>query len=482
MSTTATNETATTEQTAKRPELVRGLGPAATMAMVVGHIIGTGVFLVPSAMTRATGSVGLVFLVWIVGGALSLFGALSIAELGASMPEAGGAYVYLKRGFGPVWGFLFGWMNNMVGKPASISTIAAGFLIFVSFFVPAVRTPIFTVRVPFAGHGSEFVFTWAQPLAAAAIALVSFINYLGVRLAGRLQVVLTAIKIGSILAVVILGFIFAGKRPVAVQPLFPPSLNLGILTGFLTAMVAALWAYDGWMDLTFAGSEIIEPQKNIPRAVVGGTVTVGLIYLLANAVYFRVLPMQEVAAAQNVASETVRAFAGARAAAWITAAMVVSAFTTLNSSILTGARVPYAMARDRLFFRVADGIHPRFHTPSGAIVFQGVLACLMVLTGQFEDLFSLFIFAQWIFYALAVASVFGSRRKEPNLPRPYRAWGYPIVPGIFVAGALALTVNLWMQRPGRSTIGLLLILAGLPFYYYWRQRSIANHDGAQLQS
>src|SRR5215472_2522 len=459
----------------KRLELVQGLGPAATMAMVVGHIIGTGVFLVPSSMSRATGFVGLVFLVWIVGGALSLFGALTVAELGAAMPKAGGPYVYLTRGLGPTWGFLFGWMNNLVGKPASISTIAAGFMIFLSFFIPGVRTPIFTLHlnVPFTGHSTEFVFTWAQPLAAAAIAFMSFINYLGVRLAGRLQVVLTCIKIGAILAVVVLGFLFAGKRAPSTQPFLPPSLNLGMLTGFLTAMVGALWAYDGWIDLTFAGSEIVEPHKNIPRAVVGGTVTVGVIYLLANTVYFLVLPIEAVAAAQNVASETVRAFAGSRAAAWISAAMVVSAFTTLNSSILTGARVPYAMARDRLFFHVADGIHPRFRTPSGAIVFQAVLACLMVLTGQFEDLFSLFIFAQWIFYALSVASVYGSRRKEPELPRSYRAWGYPVVPGIFVSGALALTLNLFIQRPVRSAIGLLLILAGLPFYRRWNKSASA---------
>ncbi|HEV2196148.1 MAG TPA: amino acid permease [Candidatus Acidoferrum sp.] len=453
----------------KKLELVKGLGAWATMAMVVGHIIGTGVFLVPSAMTRATGSVGLVFLVWIVGGILSLFGALTIAELGAAMPEAGGAYVYLRRGIGPVWGFLFGWMNNLVGKPSSIATIAAGFLIFLGFFVPGLRTPIFTLHlpVPFTGHTSEFAFAWAQPVAAAAIAFMSFINYLGVRLAGRLQVVLTALKIGAILAVVILGFVFAGKRAPSAQPLFPPSFNVSLLTGFLTAMVGALWAYDGWMDLTFAGSEIIDPQKNIPRALVGGTVTVGVIYLLANAVYFRVLPMEAVAAAQNVASETVRVFAGARAAAWITAAMVLSAFTTLNSSVLTGSRVPFAMARDGLFFRITEGIHPRYRTPAGAIIFQAVISCLMVLTGQFEDLFSLFIFAQWIFYGLSVASVYGSRRREPDLPRPYRAWGYPVVPAIFVAGAFALTVNLFIQRPVRSSIGLLLILAGLPFYRHW---------------
>ena len=462
----------------KKLQLVQGLGPWAAMAMVVGHIIGTGVFLVPGAMTRATGSVGVVFLVWIVGGALSLFGALTIAELGAAMPEAGGAYVYLKRGLGPVWGFLFGWMNNMVGKPSSIATIAAGFLIFLSFFVPAVRTPIFALHLhlPFSSRSSEFAFTWAQPLAAAAIAFMSFINYLGVRLAGRLQVVLTVLKVGAILAVVVLGFLFAVKPASSAQPPFPHSLSVGVLSGFLTAMVGALWAYDGWMDLTFAGSEIINPQKNIPRALVGGTITVGVIYLLANGVYFRVLPLDAVAAAQNVASETVRVFAGPRAAAWITAAMVVSAFTTLNSSVLTGSRVPYAMARDGLFFRVADGINSRYRTPAGAIVFQAAISCLMVLTGQFEDLFSLFIFAQWIFYALAVASVYGSRRKEPDLVRPYRAWGYPVVPGIFVAGALALTVNLFIERPVRSAIGLLLILAGLPFYLRWNRATSAARD------
>jgi basic amino acid/polyamine antiporter, APA family len=464
----------------KKLELVQGLGAWATMAMVVGHIIGTGVFLVPSAMTRAIGSVGLVFLVWIVGGILSLFGALTIAELGAAMPKAGGAYVYLSRGLGPVWGFLFGWMNNLVGKPASIATIAAGFLIFLSFFFPAIRTPIFTLHlgIPFTSHTSDFVLTWAQPVAAAAIAFMSFINYLGVRLAGGVQVVLTAIKIGAILAVVVLGFLFAGKRPPSAQPLFPSSFQMSLLTGFLTAMVSALWAYDGWMDLTFAGSEIISPQKNIPRALVGGTVTVGVIYLLANAVYFRVLPMEAVAAAQNVASETVRVFAGARAAAWITAAMVLSGFTTLNSSVLTGSRVPYAMARDGLFFRLADGINSRFRTPGGAIAFQAVIACLMVLTGQFDDLYSLFIFAQWIFYGLSVASVYGSRRKEPDLPRPYRAWGYPVVPAIFVIGAFALTVNLFIQRPVRSSIGLLLILAGLPFYRHWTKTGSVAHSAA----
>ncbi|MBI1750394.1 MAG: amino acid permease [Acidobacteria bacterium] len=458
----------------KRLELVKGLGPWAAMAMVVGHIIGTGIFRVPRSMAEATGSVGLVFLVWIVGGFLSLAGALTVAELGASMPHAGGPYVYLKRGFGQVWGFLFGWMNNLVGKPASIATIAAGFLIFLGFFFPATRTHIFTLSmpVPFAEKPYEFVFTWAQPLAALAIAVVTFINYLGVRLAGRLQVVLTIIKISSILAVVALGFAL-GKPHEGVQTIFPETLQLTMLGGFLTAMVGALWAYDGWIDLTFAGSEVQDPQKNIPRAVVGGTIIVGAVYLLTNAICFYVLPLAAVAKAAIPVSEAVAVFAGAQAAAWITAAMVLSAFTTLNSSILTGARVPYAMAQDGLFFRVADGVHPLHRTPAGALVFQGVMAGLMVLSGEFEDLFSLFIFAQWIFYALTVASVFGLRKREPDLHRPYRAWGYPWLPALFVIGATALTVNLFIQRPMRSSIGLALILSGLVFYRHW-QKSAAS--------
>ncbi len=456
-------------------ELVRGLGAWAAMATVIGNIIGTGVFLVPAAMAKATDSVGLVFLVWIVGGVLSLFGALTVAELGAALPQAGGPYVYLKRGFGPPWGFLFGWMNNLVGKPASISTIAAGLLIFLGGFFPEVRTPIFTVHIPlpFANAPYEFVFTWAQPLAAAAILVVSLINYLGVRLAGHFQVVLTSLKVGAVLAVVALGFLMAKGRPASDAPLFPAGLSLGVLSGFLIAMVAALWAYDGWIDLTLAGSEIRNPQRNIPLAVIGGTIIVGAVYLLANAVYFHVLTLEQVKQGSNVAAEAVRMFAGGGAAKWITLAMVISALGTLNSSILTGGRVPYAMARDGVFFRFTDRIHPQYRTPAGALVFQGIVAGIMVLTGQFEDLFSLFIFAQWIFYGLAVAAIFWLRKREPDLPRPYRTWGYPVVPALFVLGALALTVNLWLARPVRSSIGLALILCGLVFYRRWRQRAEA---------
>ena len=460
----------------KRLELVRGLGAWAAMAIVVGTMIGTGIFLKPAEMATQGGSVAVVFAAWVVGGVLSLFGALSFAELGASIPEAGAEYAYLRRGFGPVWGFLFGWMHSIVGRPASAASIAAGLLRFWGFLVPAVAAPIFTwhISLPFQHQPYEFMFTWAQPLAVVAIVAITGINYLGVRLGGQVQVVLTIIKVASVLAVVALGFALSHGSGTHFQPLLPGKLGFGMFSSFLAALAAALWAYDGWEDLNLVGSEVQNPQRNIPRALVGGVVFVGGVYLLFSAVCFYVLSFGAVADSQHVASDVVEKFAGHGAAQWITLAMVISAVGSLNSSLLSGARVPYAMARDRIFFRVADGIHPRFRTPGRALLFQGVLTSLMALTGTFEELTSLFIFAAWIFYALAVLAMFRMRRTEPDLPRPYRTRGYPWVPAAFVLGALALTVNIWIQRPVRSSIGLVVILFGLVFYRRWQRTAAAS--------
>ena len=463
----------TEARSGKRLELVRALGAWAAMAIVVGTMIGTGIFLKPAEMASEGGSVAVVFAAWIVGGVLSLFGALSFAELGAAIPEAGAEYAYLRRGFGPVWGFLFGWMHSVVGRPASAASIAAGLLRFWGFLMPAVAAPIFVwhISLPFRSQPHEFVFTWAQPLAVVAIVVVTFINYLGVRLGGQVQVALTFVKIASVLAVVVLGFAVSRGSGTHFQPLLPTALGLGTFSGFLAALAAALWAYDGWEDLNLVGSEVQDPQRNFPRALVGGVVFVGLVYVLFSAVCFYVLSFGAVAGSQHVASDVVEKFGGHSAAQWITLAMVISALGSLNASILSGARVPYAMARDRIFFRIADGIHPKFRTPGRALIFQGVLTSLMALTGTFEELTSLFIFAAWIFYALATLAMFRLRRTEPNLPRPYRTWGYPWVPALFVLGALALTVNIWIERPVRSSIGLALILVGLPFYRRWQQEA-----------
>jgi len=461
--------------TEKRLELVRGLGPWASAAIVVGTMIGTGIFLKPAEMAREGRSVSVVFAAWIVGGILSLFGALSFAELGASIPEAGGEYAYLRRGFGPAWGFLFGWMHSIVGRPASAASIAAGLMRFLGFFVPAVAAPIFTWHIAVPGLTGwlkpyDFVFTWAQPLGVFWLVLMTGINYLGVRLGGGVQVFLTAIKILSVLLVI--GVAFA--LPVgahASNPVWPSAAQTGLLSAFLAALAAALWAYDGWEDLNLVGSEVKDPERNIPRALVWGVSLVALIYLLFSAACLKVLSFESVANSAHVASDVVERAVGHGAAAWITLAMAISALGSMNSSVLSGARVPYAMARDGIFFKIADGIHPKYRTPGRALIFQCLLTSIMALTGTFEELTGLFIFAAWIFYGLAVVALFRMRRTEPNLTRPYRCWGYPVVPGLFVLGSLALTVNIWLERPGRSSIGLLLIVAGLPFYRYWQKRA-----------
>jgi APA family basic amino acid/polyamine antiporter len=466
--------------------LVRGLGAWASGAIVVGTMIGTGIFLKPAEMAREGRYVSVVFAAWIVGAILSLFGALAYAELGAAIPEAGGEYAYLRRGFGPVWGFLFGWMHSIVGRPSSMSSIAAGLVRFLGFLVPVIATPIFTWHIGIPGLTGwikpyDFVFTWGQPAAVFWLLLMTGVNYLGVRLGGAVQVFLTAIKITSV--AIVIGVALFAPAPSAAHtpdPIWPGALNTGVFGTFLAALAAALWAYDGWEDLNLVGSEIKDPQRNFPRALVGGVSLVAIIYLVFSAACLKVLPFQSVATSAHIASDVVEHVAGRGAAAWITLAMVISAVGSMNSSVLSGARVPYAMARDGIFFRIADGIHPKYRTPGRALIFQGVLASLMALTGTFEELTNLFIFASWIFYGLTVMAMFRLRRTEPDLPRPYRCWGYPWIPGIFVAGALALTINIWIGRPGRSSIGLLLILVGLPFYRWWVRNSRTKSESMPL--
>ena len=456
----------------KSPGLIRGLGPWAAAAIVVGTMVGTGIFIKPASMAQAAGTVGLVTLAWVIGGTLSLFGALSAAELGAALPEAGGTYAYLNRAFGPVWAFLFGWTYSIIGAPTSIATIAAGLLVFASFLFPVIATPLSVLHfsLPFLHAPIHFTFTWAQPLAVAAIALVTFVNYFGVRLGGRVQVGLTIIKIAAVIAVIIIGFFFGKGSAANFRSVSASIGHLGIVAGLLTAITSALWAYDGWINLTFVGSEIQNPGRNIPLSLILGVLVVCGIYTAMSAACFYVLPFSTVAASQHIASDVIARATGANAATWLTIVMMICALGTLNSSILTNARVDYAMARDGLFFRVVRGVHPRFRTPANALVFQGILASVLALTGTFESLSLLYVFLVWIFYGAQTAGLLVLRRKEPNMPRPYRTWGYPVVPVIFILGALALTANSLMERPFSSMIGLGVMILGLPLYAHWRKR------------
>ncbi|MGC1782990.1 MAG: amino acid permease [Acidobacteriaceae bacterium] len=452
------------------PGLERALGPSAAAAIVLGTMIGTGIFLKPSEVAYEAGSVAIVAAAWIAAGILSLFGGLCYAELGASIPEAGGEYAYLRRGFGNKSAFLFGWMHSIIARPASVAAIAAGFMRFCGFFYPALYTPLFVLRSPFPGLPSAgLTITWAQPVAVAALIAVTAINYLGVRLGGQVQVVLTAFKVGSVLLIIACVFLLIRQPHLArnFHPLWPSSVGWGTLEGFLTALAAAAWAYDGWNDLNLVGSEVEDPQRNFPRVIVRGVLFVLVVFLVFNFACFYALPYSAVAASRHVASDLFSHVAGRNAALWITLVMAISALGTLNSSILSGARVDYAIARDGIFFRFAATVHPKFRTPGNALVLQCAIASVMALSGTFEDLTSLVMFGSWTFYALAVLSMIRMRKKYPEMPRPYRTWGYPVTPVLFVIGAFALALSLWVARPIRSTIGFVLVLSGLFFYRYW---------------
>src|SRR5664279_654761 len=453
--------------------LVRGLGPWAATAIVVGGMIGQSVFLVASDMSREVGSLTKVLVAWMVGGAIVLFGAFCYAELGAAMPEAGGDYVYQSRGLGSLCGFLYGWTSSMIMRPGSAAIIAAGLLRFVGFLLPSVTRPIFswTVRLPFQPQPYQFSFTYAQPLAALAIVLVAAMNYLGVRTVGRFQVCLTALKLAAV--ALILGLGFATKNAMAVdRSVF--TLSHGALVAFLTALVPVMAAYNGFQGLGPLGGEILNPRKNLPRAAILGTSLVIFVYLLINWMYFNLLSFSQVAHSQHIASDVVALLIGQAGAKWFTIAMIVSAFGALHANFLIGPRVPYAMSHDGNFFAFASHIQPTFHSPSGALVFQGCVAALLVLTGTHQELYSYTMFATWMFLGLTAVALIRLRSIEPDLPRPFHVWGYPWTPLVFGISAFVISVNLWLVRPVRSSVGLMIILVGIPFFYYWRKRRVPS--------
>jgi basic amino acid/polyamine antiporter, APA family len=443
-------------------DLARVLGPWAAAAIVVGTMLGTGIFIVPSTMARQAGSVPLVMLAWAIGGLLALFGALSYAELSAAMPEAGGQYAYLRRAFGERTGFLFGWTHAVLVGPCSGATIATGLLQFAVFLSPALALP-FSSRGP-----GGLALTPAQLWVVVVLIAIGAINYLGVRLGGRVQVVLTTLKVAVLVAIIAIPLFVAPVGGVAAAAASAPAP--APLSGFLAALVGALWAYEGWTSLTYVGSEIVEPQRSIPRALAAGVIGVGVIYLLVNAAVFVILPFSHVIASPSVVADLAETAAGHGASRWITLAMMMSALGSLNSDTLTNARIPYAMGRDGLLFGFTGRVSPRFRTPGGALLLHTVIACAIALTGTFEDLYSLYVFSQWLFLGLAAAAVIALRRLEPELPRPYRTWGYPFVPLAFIASCLALTISLWTARPVRSSMGLALILAGVPVHAWLVRR------------
>jgi basic amino acid/polyamine antiporter, APA family len=445
-------------------ELPRVLNASHATSIVVGIIIGSGIFLVPREMMAAVGSSRTVYVVWIVGGILSLCGAMTYAEIAAARPRYGGEYAFLREAYGDLTAFLYMWTQITVAKPASLATIAAGlarvlgtFAIFSAFARPAF-----------------FHLYWGQIFAIAVTWLIACLNIVGTRRSANVQLLLTWLK--GALILVIAGFCFGAAGGHGSWHNFATDYTgaRGGFSGFMIALVAALWAYDGWSDVVTMAGEVQRPQRSMPLALVGGVVIVGALYMLTNAAIQFVLPAAVIAVAERPAADAMRLVAGQWGATLVSIGMAVSICATFVGSSLSGARVPFAAARDGLFFKQLAHVHPRFQTPSTALILQAVLSSLLLLAiGRFQALFSLAIFGEWLFYALTASTIFVFRRREPDAVRPYSIWAYPVLPALFILAAVVLLVFSFADQPRNSLVGTAIILLGVPLHLLLRRRRTA---------
>ncbi len=452
-----------------RAELVKGLGFFAATSVAAGTMIGQAIFIVPSKMLQLTGTGWMVLGVWVFAGALSLFGALGYAELGAALPQAGGEYVYLHRAYSPLAGFLYAWTLFLVAKTASIAAIATGFVIYLSYFFPGLREVFWHARLSLGGHAIELNLTGLQLAATVMIALLSGLNMLGVRRAGATQTLFTASKLLVLGMLIVLGLTMGHGSFEHLRAASVSATQAGRLAAFGVATVSALWAYDGWNNLNMVAGEVENPQRNIPRALIFGTLLVMTVYVLVNVAYIYVLAPQEIVGTETVAADAARRFLGNAGGAFVAVGVMISTFATLNGSILSGSRVPFAAACDGLFPEPLSRLHSRFRTPTASITLQGLIASLFALTGQYDRLYTKVIFSEYLFYALATAGIFILRRRDPTLPRPYRTWGYPFVPAVFVGLALLLLVNTVIEQRADSLWGLVIVSSGIPAYFLWNR-------------
>lgn len=442
-------------------ELPRVLKASHATSIVVGIIIGSGIFLVPREMMAAVGSSGLVYTVWIVGGLLSLFGSMTYAELAASRPRYGGDYAFLREAYGDLTGFLYMWTQIAIAKPASLATIAAGLARVLATF--AVLS--FFERPAFA-H-----LLWGQLFAIAVTWIITGLNILGTRKSGNVQLALTWLK--GVLIVAIAGFCFFGAGNHGAWHNFATGFvgANGGMAGFMIALTAALWAYDGWSDVVQLAGEVQNPQRSMPVALVGGIAIVGALYMLTNAAIQYVLPATAIAHSFRPAADAMRVVAGHWGSGLVSIGMAVSIAATFVGSSLSGARVPFAAARDGLFFNKLAEVSPRFQTPAAALILQAVLTTLLLLAiGRFQALFSLAIFSEWLFYALTASTVFIFRRREGDAPRPFSVPGYPVVPILFILAAAVLLAFSFHDQPRNSLLGSVVILLGIPLHYLLQRR------------
>ncbi len=453
-------------------QLKRQLGLFDSTMIMVGIIIGSGIFTTTGIMAKDIPSTGLILLAWLVGGLLTLAGALTYAELGAALPEAGGQYVYLREAYGPMTAFLFGWILFLVYMTGGIAGLALAFAEYFGNLFPSLSTEslIFSKTVKIFSLSFPFSISAGQCVGVAVILLLSFFNYIGVIFGKLIQNFFTVVKIGIVTAIIILGFAI-GKGTAPKLVINPGGWSFGqMILGFGVALVAITWAFDGWNNINFVAGEIKNPKRNLPRALMLGTVGVTILYVLINYVYLYALPIEKVTGVVQIAERATSALFGGTVGALISTVILISIFGAMNGSILAGPRVYYAMARDKLFFKKASEVHPRFKTPAFAVVIQAIWASLLTLTGTFEQLFTFAMFIAIVFWIGAAASVFTLRKKYPDLPRPYKAWGYPVVPAIFILTSLGILINTLFKKPVEALAGILFTALGIPVYIYWKRK------------
>lgn len=446
------------------PKLKRQLGLFDSTMMVIGIVIGSGIFMTTGLMAEALPSPSFILIAWVLGGVMMIAGALTYAELGAAMPKAGGQYVYLREAYGPLPAFLFGWVAFIAYLTGTNAAIAVAIAEHMGSFFPTLSPENIILDLGFYHLSS------GQLMALTIIFGLSLVNYLGVVLGKWVQNVLTILKIGSILVFALIGLLVTTNVSID-YTLNPTGLSFGqILMGMGVALIAVNWTVGGWDYVTLVSGEVKSPGKNLPRALIFGTLAIISLYILINLAYLKSMPISQIAGEVKIGEASARALFGNGIAGLFTVAVMLSMFGSLNGNILVGPRVTYAMAKDDLFFRQAADVHPKYRTPGNAIILQGIWAGILTLTGTFKELITLVVFVNFMLWIAASSTVFVLRKKQPDLHRPYKVWGYPWVPALFILFSLAVMVNTFFESPGQSLMGLGLTFLGLPAYYYWNKR------------
>lgn len=445
--------------------LVRAIGLGSAILFVVGSVIGSGIFLTTGGMAAVIPSTSLLLGAWTLGGVLALAGGLTYAEMGAMFPRSGGVYVFLKEAYGPLPAFLYGWAALLVVISGGIAAVAVGFADYLSYFIPAASPSNILISIPVAGATVRI--SAGQLVAVAAIAVLGAINYVGVRSGNMVNAALTAAKVAGLAALPIMALYAARVEP-SFTPIVPPDLARPAAS-FGVAMIAVLWTYEAWYFVTYAAGEIKDPKRNVPLALTIGILTLTAIYLIVNVAYVYALTLDEMKGVTRIAERAAAALVGPSGATFVAMTVVISTFGCNAAAILAGSRLLFAMASDGVFFPAARRVHPVYRTPHLAIIGITVWSSFLALSGTYEQLFTYVMFASILFSVAAGFALFKLRWSMPDHPRPYRTWGYPVVPIVFIAGSAAFVINTLLERPVEAVAGLGLLALGVPAYWYWRQ-------------